>query len=197
MVFNILPPVTFVMLAALVLIFTGCFRNIGEAYKTIKWESVVLVGAMLPMFVAMQKTDAATAAATELTGAVGSLGPYALLAAIYAAASVITLFLSNTATAALCAPIVMQAAEHMHLSLYPFLMAMAAGASICLASPLFHAGQRARHVAGTVCVHELCQAARAAADPSRRDPGIGAADFLPLLSLTGSWARRVSGTKAG
>ena len=135
MAFNILQPVIAVMLAALALVFTGCFSNPEEAYKTIKWESTVLVAAMLPMSVALEKTGAATLASTALIEAVGGFGPYALMAGIYAVTSVVTLLVSNTATAAICTPIAMQAAMNMNLSPYPFLFAVATAASMSLASP--------------------------------------------------------------
>ena len=132
---NFLAPVIAVMLASLALIFSGCFRNAEEAYKMINWESIVLVAAMLPVSVALEKTGAAALASSYLTNAVGDMSPYALLAVIYAVASVVTLFLSNTATAAMCVPVAMQAAAGMGLSPYPFLFAVATAASMSLASP--------------------------------------------------------------
>lgn len=135
MALNLLAPVVAVMLAAIALIFTGCFRNVEEAYKTIDWQSVVLVASMLPMSVALEKTGAAALASSLLIKAVGDLGPYALLALIYAATSLTTLLLSNTATGALCTPIALQAALNMQLSPYPFLFAVATAASLSLAVP--------------------------------------------------------------
>ena len=135
MAFNLLAPVTAVMVAALVLIFTGCFRNVEEAYKTISWQSVVLVASMLPASIALEKTGAAALASKGLIEAFGDYGPHALLAAVYAVTSFATLFVSNTAAGALCTPIAMQAALNMGLSPYPFLFAVATGASMSLAFP--------------------------------------------------------------
>ena len=132
---NLLPPVTASMLAALALIATKCFRNVTEAYQTISWQSVVLVASMLPVSIALEKTGAAAAASNGLIALVGDAGPYALLAAIYAATSVVTLFVSNTAAGALCTPIAMQAAINMGVSPYPFLFGVATAASMSLAFP--------------------------------------------------------------
>lgn len=57
MVFDFIPvaPVTAVMIAAVLMVITGCFRNVEAAYKTINWESVVLIAAMMPMSVALEK----------------------------------------------------------------------------------------------------------------------------------------------
>lgn len=135
MALNLVPPVAAVMLAALCLILTGCFRNTEEAYKTINWQSVVLVAGMLPVSIALEKTGAATLASQGIIHAVGGMGPYALLAVVYAVASVTTLFISNTAAGALCTPIAMQAAVATGLSPYPFLFAVATAASMSLAFP--------------------------------------------------------------
>lgn len=135
MVFNILDPVVAVMLAALALMATKCFRTVEEAYKTISWQSVVLIASMLPASVALEKTGAAALASEMLIKSVGDMGPYALLAGVYAVASFATLFISNTTAGALVTPIAMQAAAGMNLSPYPFLFAVATAASMCLASP--------------------------------------------------------------
>lgn len=135
MALNLLAPVTAVLLAALCLVFTGCFRNVEEAYKTISWQSVVLVAGMLPVSIALEKTGAAALASNALISAVGDMGPYALLALVYAMASFTTLFVSNTAAGALCTPIAMQAALSMGLSPYPFLFGVATAASMSLAFP--------------------------------------------------------------
>ncbi len=131
----VVPVVVAVMLAALALIFTGCFRNVEEAYKTINWESVVLIAAMLPMATAIEKTGLDTLASNTLISVVGNDSPYGLLAAIYAATSVMTLFISNTATAVLFSPIAMQAAENLGVSPYPLLFGVTVAASMCFASP--------------------------------------------------------------
>ncbi|MFT4071843.1 MAG: SLC13 family permease [Dysgonamonadaceae bacterium] len=135
MAFNILPAVTSVMIAAGLMVITGCLRNIEEAYKSINWESVVLIGAMLPMSTAFDKTGAATLISNSLVNNLGDFGPYALLAGIYFCTSLLTLFISNTATAVLFSPIALHAAIGMNVSPYPFLFAVAIAASLCFASP--------------------------------------------------------------
>lgn len=137
MVFDFIPiaPVTAVMIAALLMVLTGCFRNVEAAYKTINWESVVLIAAMLPMSLALEKTGASTLASNALVKGLGSYGPFALLAGIYFTTSLLTMFISNTATAVLLAPIALQSAAQAEVSPVPFLFAVAVGASMCFASP--------------------------------------------------------------
>jgi len=135
MALDVVPTVTAVMAAALLTILVGCFRNMEAAYKTISWESVVLFGSMLPMSFALEKTGIASAVATHLTAFLGSnYGPLALLAGIYFLTSLLTLFISNTATAALFAPIALLASQKMNVSPYPFLFAVTVAASMCFAS---------------------------------------------------------------
>ncbi len=137
MVFDFIPiaPVTAVMIAAVLMVLTGCFRNVEAAYKTINWESVVLIAAMLPMSVALEKTGASAAISGSLVSGLGAYGPFTLLAGIYFTTSLLTMFISNTATAVLMAPIALSSAVEIGLSPYPFLFAVTLGASMCFASP--------------------------------------------------------------
>jgi len=137
MMFDFIPvaPVTAVMVAALLMVLTGCFRNVEDAYKTINWESIVLIAAMLPMSLALEKTGASAWVSSTLVNGLGGYGPYVLMAGIYFTTSLMTMFISNTATAVLLAPIALSAAVQMEISPYPFLFAVAVAASMCFASP--------------------------------------------------------------
>ncbi len=135
MVFNWLPPVIAVLLAAVLMILVGCFRTVRDAYRTINWESVVLFAAMMPLATAMEKTGTSTLVTDGIVDMVGSYGPYAVLAGLMITASTLTMFISNTATAILFAPIALQAAQTMSVSPYPFLIGVAVAASMCFASP--------------------------------------------------------------
>ena len=70
-----------------------------------------------------------------VSNAVGGQVRLLLLAGIYLTTSALTLFISNTATAVLLAPIAMQSAQAMDTSPYPYLIAVAVSASMCFASP--------------------------------------------------------------
>ena len=137
MMFDFIPiaPVTAVMIAGLLMVLTGCFRNVEAAYKTINWESIVLIAAMMPMTLALEKTGASNLVSQSLVNGLGSYGPNILLAGIYFTTSLMTMFISNTATAVLLAPIALQAAIQLDLSPYPFLFAVTVAASMCFASP--------------------------------------------------------------
>ncbi|MBQ3623145.1 MAG: SLC13 family permease [Bacteroidaceae bacterium] len=137
MVFDFIPvePVTAVMIAGLLMVLTGCFRNVEAAYKTINWESIVLIAAMMPMSIALEKTGVSEYISNSLVSGLGNYGPLALMAGIYFTTSLMTMFISNTATAVLLAPIAMSSALAIDVSPVPFLFAVAVAASMCFASP--------------------------------------------------------------
>ena len=137
MVFDFIPiaPVTAVMAAGLLMVITGCLRSVEAAYKTINWESIVLIAAMMPMATALEKTGTSALVSHSLVNMLGELGPTALLCGIYFTTSLLTMFISNTATAVLMAPIAMSAATEVGVNPLPMLFAVTLGASMCFASP--------------------------------------------------------------
>ena len=151
MVFDFIPiaPVTAIAVAGLLMVLTGCLRNVEAAYKTINWESIVLIAAMMPMSIALEKTGTSALVSDALVQSLGSAGPTVLLCGIYFTTSLLTMFISNTATAVLMAPIAMTSAMEIGASPYPFLFAVTLGASMCFASPfstppnalVMHAGE--------------------------------------------------------
>ncbi len=151
MVFDFIPvaPVTAITVAGLLMVLTGCLRSVEAAYKTINWESIVLIAAMMPMSIALEKTGTSALVSDALVQSLGSAGPTVLLCGIYFTTSLLTMFISNTATAVLMAPIAMTSATELGVSPYPFLFAVTLGASMCFASPfstppnalVMHAGE--------------------------------------------------------
>ncbi len=128
-------PVTSVLLAAVLMVVTGCVRSVEAAYKTINWQTIVLFAAMLPMSIALEKTGVSAAISEAIVTGLGGSGPRLLMAGIYAATSVMTIFISNTVTAVLMAPIALQCAMQIGVSPVPFMFAVTVAASMCFASP--------------------------------------------------------------
>ena len=137
MAFDSIPisPVTAVLTAAVLMVLLGCFHSIEAAYKTINWESIVLIAGMMPMSTALQKTGASDLIASTLVSTLGHQGPIPLMVGIYFTTSLMTMFISNTATAVLLAPIAMMSAQQLGLNPTPFLFAVSIAASMCFASP--------------------------------------------------------------
>ncbi|SMG53863.1 SLC13 family permease [Paenibacillus aquistagni] len=135
LVTEIVPAVVAVMTAAVLMVVLGCVRNMEEAYKTVNWESIVLIGGMIPVSIAVEKTGAAGLLSDGLVSALGSYGPLVMLIGVYLTTSIMTMFISNTASTVLLAPIALSAAIQLDANPFPFLFAVAVGASMCFASP--------------------------------------------------------------
>ena len=128
-------PVTAVLVAAVLMVMTGCVRSMEAAYKTINWQTIVLFAAMMPMSTALEKTGVSQLLTSSLVEGLGVTAPLLLLGIVYAATSVMTIFISNTVTAMLMAPIALQCAEGVGVSPVPFMFAVTVAASMCFASP--------------------------------------------------------------
>lgn len=135
MIFNWLPPVMAVLVADILLILTRCFRSVKDAIGTISWESVILFAAMIPLATAMDNTGLSAMISGGIVSGLGSYGPYAVLAGIMLGTQVLTMFISNTATAVLFAPIALQAASALGVSPVPFMIGVSVAASMCFMSP--------------------------------------------------------------
>lgn len=109
----------------------GKFRCIDaeSAYKAIHWPSIILIVGMMPFALALQKTGGVSLVVKGLMDIGGGYGPYMMLGCLFVLCAAIGLFISNTATAVLMAPIALAAAKSMGVSPYPFAMAMAASAA--------------------------------------------------------------------
>ena len=87
------------------------------------------------MSIALEKTGVSTTIADSMVTWMGGSGPRLMLAGIYAATSIMTIFISNTVTAVLMAPIALQCAMQIDVSPVPFMFAVTVAASMCFASP--------------------------------------------------------------
>lgn len=135
MTLGLLPTVTAVLLAAVLMVGSGCL-SMEDAYANMNWESVVLIAGMLPIATALQKTGGVDVIAQGLTASLGDIGPLALMAGLFLLTSLFSQFISNTATTVLVAPIAFQAAAALGLSPYPILMTVAVAASTAFATPI-------------------------------------------------------------
>lgn len=136
MVFNILEAVIAVTIGAVLMIVTGCLRNMDDAYSKINFESIILVASMLPMATALQKTGGMTIISDGIIDLLGRFGAYGVLIGIYLLTVIFGQFVSNTATAVLFAPIAMNAALLMDANPYTFMIAVAAASGMAFATPI-------------------------------------------------------------
>ena len=116
----------------------GKFRciNAESAYKAIHWPSIILIVGMMPFALALQKTCGVDLVVKGLMDVAGGEGPYLMLGCLFMMCAAIGLFISNTATAVLMAPIALAAAKSMGVSPYPFAMVVAMAASAAFMTPV-------------------------------------------------------------
>lgn len=136
MIFEWLPPVIAVLLADALLILTRCFRSAKDAVSTISWESVILFACMMSLATAMDNTGLSTVISGGIVSGLGAYGPYAVLGGIMLGTQVLSMFISNTATTVLFAPIALQAATGLGVDPLPFMIGVTVSASMCFMSPI-------------------------------------------------------------
>ena len=130
-----LPVAVAVLLAAAAMVLSRCL-TMRDAYRSISWEAVVLIAAMLPMATALNKTGGMELVVGGLTSSLGQLWPIAVMAGLFLLTSVFSQFISNTATTVLVAPIAFEAAMLMDVSPRTFLITVAIAASTAFATPI-------------------------------------------------------------
>lgn len=136
MVFEVFDAVIAVLIGAVLMMITGCLRNMDDAYNKMNFESIVLVAAMLPMATALEKTGGMTILAEGIVSVLGDFGPYGVLMGIYVLTVIFGQFVSNTATSVLFSPIAITSALAMDANPYTFMIAVAAAASMAFATPI-------------------------------------------------------------
>lgn len=129
------PTAIAVLITALIMLLMRCLST-SAAYRAINWPAVILIAAMLPVGTALQVTGGAELIAHTLVSTVGAIGPVALLAGVYLLTAGLSQVISNTATAVLMAPIVMQTATSAGYEPYALLMMVAVGAASAFLTPV-------------------------------------------------------------
>ena len=135
MVFKIVPGSIAALISAGIILLTGCVP-ITKAYKGISWTSVVMIAAMIPMGIALQKTGTAQVIANGLVTYLGAIHPVLLLAGVFLLTTIFSQVINNSATAVLMAPIAILAANSLNLSPEPFMIVVAISASTAFLTPI-------------------------------------------------------------
>ena len=110
--------------------------SVDQAYRSINWTTVILVGAMTPLSAAMAETGAAQMMADKLVSLVGEAGPYALLGGLFLLTAILGQLISNTATALIIIPIAVAAAGEIGISPRPVLMSVCIAAAASFLTPV-------------------------------------------------------------
>jgi di/tricarboxylate transporter len=135
MVSGVVPNVQAGLIGVLLLGALGCV-DFTSGYGSIHWKSLVLIAGMMPFSLALQRTGGVDLAANALVAVAGGSGYHLLLAGIFVVTAAIGLFVSNTATAVLMAPVAIAVAKDLGASPYPFAMTVAVAASAAYMTPV-------------------------------------------------------------
>ncbi|MBL0935429.1 MAG: SLC13 family permease [Rhizobiaceae bacterium] len=132
---GIVPNVVAALLGCLMFGLFGCI-DMNAAYRSVHWQTLILIVGMLPFSIALQRTGGIDIAAEWLLATVGEASPRFVLATLFALTAVLGLFISNTATAVLMAPVAIALAGSLGVSPYSFAMTVALAASAAFMTPV-------------------------------------------------------------
>ncbi len=135
MVSGIVPNVQAALIGCLLMGALGV-TNLPSAYRSIDWKTIVLIVGMLPFSLALQRTGGVDLMADGLMSVIGGAGPRVVLASLFTITALLGLFISNTATAVLMAPVALAVAKETGASPYPFAMIVALAASTAFMTPV-------------------------------------------------------------
>jgi di/tricarboxylate transporter len=135
MISGIVPNVQAALIAGLLMGALRCV-DLDSAYRSIHWKSLVLIVGMLPFSLALQRTGGVDIAADALLAVTGGAATHVVLGSLFLITATLGLFISNTATAVLMAPVALAIAKDMHASPYPFAMIVALAASTAFMTPI-------------------------------------------------------------
>lgn len=133
--FGVIPIVESAICGVILMILSGCISS-DEAYRSINWKVIFLLGGVLPLGTAMQKTGAAQLLVDTVINQFESLGPTAILSAFFFLSMMLTNLISNQATAALLAPISIEASSSLGVNPEPMLIAVTMAASLSFMTPI-------------------------------------------------------------
>ena len=135
MVSGWIPNVQAALLGCLLMGALGCV-TLESGYRSIDWKTIVLIVGMLPFSLALERTGGVDLASDALRTLIADMGPRGVLAVLFILTALLGMFISNTATAVLMAPVAMSIAEDLNFSLYPFAMVIALAASTAFMTPV-------------------------------------------------------------
>jgi di/tricarboxylate transporter len=135
MVSGVIPNVHAALIGCLLMGLLGCI-DLPSAYRSIDWKTIVLIVGMLPFSIALQRTGGVDLAADFLMSVISDAGPRVVLGTVFVITALLGMFISNTATAVLMAPVALAVAKDLNASPYPFAMIVALAASTAFMTPV-------------------------------------------------------------
>jgi di/tricarboxylate transporter len=135
MISGLVPNVLAALIGCLLMGLLGVI-DLPSAYRSIDWKTLVLIVGMLPFSIALQNTGGVKLMADGLMRVIGESHTHVVLASLFLITAMLGLFISNTATAVLMAPVALAISDKLHASPYPFGMIVALAASTAFMTPV-------------------------------------------------------------
>ena len=135
--FNVFPIATSLVIVAVIMLILGMVP-VKDMYKSIDWPIIILLGALMPLGAAFERSGGSTLIVDALLGLGSSMSPLMILAIIMVLTMVLSAIVNNAAVAILMAPVAFELAVRMGVSADPFLVAIAIGASCAFLTPIAH-----------------------------------------------------------
>jgi di/tricarboxylate transporter len=114
---------------------TGCFGR-KDVYEGMDWKIIILLGAILPLGLAIEKTGLSTVVVEGAMGMVGSHGPLAALLMVYLLTALLTELMGHNPSVVLMVSIAVTVAHAVHADPRPFVVAVAFAAATSFATPV-------------------------------------------------------------
>lgn len=112
--------------------------SLREAYRSIEWPVIVLLGFLIPVGEALQSTGATDLISGGIEGVAQGMPMWGLVAMVLIVSMLLSDLVHNTPTAVLMAPIAYSLATNLGLSTDALLMAVAIGAASPYLTPIGH-----------------------------------------------------------
>ncbi|HET6546212.1 MAG TPA: SLC13 family permease [Rhodanobacteraceae bacterium] len=120
---------------AVAMALTGCFGR-KDAYQGIDWKIIIMLGAILPLGIALDKTGLSDIVVNGGMALVGAHGPLAALVMVYLLTALLTELMGHNPSVVLMAGIAISVAHSMHVDPRPFVIAVAFAAATSFATPV-------------------------------------------------------------
>jgi di/tricarboxylate transporter len=120
---------------AVAMALTGCFGR-KDVYEGMDWKIIILLGAILPLGLAIEKTGLSTVVVQGAMGVVGSHGPLAALLMVYLLTALLTELMGHNPSVVLMVSIAVTVAHAAHADPRPFVVAVAFAAATSFATPV-------------------------------------------------------------
>jgi di/tricarboxylate transporter len=132
---GLVPPAVAGLLAATAMVLLRVV-SVPQAYRSVSWQTVVLIGGLIPLSTAIRESGAADDIARVLLDVVGGGGPRIVMLALFLLTVALGQFVSNTATVLIVLPVALAAAAEAHVSAQPILMMIAVAGAASFLTPI-------------------------------------------------------------